>query len=116
MRARKQSQYYDARSSMARFSSTSMLSSCSLASRDRVREREDMRILVRQSCTHATLHRDERFSSVESACGGCSCVIKARRCSRPRMGASDKNDNSTSLIIIAGDAKRDETVCGVGDG
>jgi hypothetical protein len=32
------------------------------------------------------------------------------------MGASDKKERKTSLKMISGDVKRDDTVCGVGEG
>jgi hypothetical protein len=32
------------------------------------------------------------------------------------MGASDKNDRNTSLIIMGGDVSTDEMVCGFGEG
>lgn len=43
-------------------------------------------------------------------------MINDRSRSRPRIGASDRNDRKASLTRIAGDARRDDTVCGVGEG
>lgn len=42
--------------------------------------------------------------------------IQARSRSLPRMGAKERNDRKTSLASISGEVRRDDTVCGVGDG
>lgn len=76
----------------------------------RVRERDDSRILFRHSCIH--VQRDMRSSSLEL----CPADMKFFSRSRPIMGASDRKERKTSLKMISGDAKRDDTVCGVGDG
>lgn len=41
---------------------------------------------------------------------------QALRWSRPRIGARDRNDRNTSLVIMAGEARMDEMVCGFGEG
>ena len=76
----------------------------------RVREREEKRILVRQSFTH--VQRDCRSSSREGDPGD----INERNRSRPRMGANDRNERKASFVRISGDVKRDDTDCGVGEG
>ena len=76
----------------------------------RVREREDRRILFRQSCAH--VQRDMRSSSLKCVAGD----MKLRRRSRPKMGASDRKERKTSLRMISGEVRRDDTVCGVGEG
>ena len=47
---------------------------------------------------------------------GAAGAIIARRWSRPRMGARDKKDRKTSLKMISGLVRSDDTVCGVGEG
>jgi hypothetical protein len=43
-------------------------------------------------------------------------VNQALRWSRPRIGARDKNDRNASLVMIDGEARTDEMVCGFGEG
>jgi hypothetical protein len=117
-RNRKYNWNHETRPSRSLFSCTST----ARCSRSRVREREAIRIFDRQSCTQT--HLDLRSSAASDAelrsdvlvREGSEGDIRARSRSRARIGARERNDRKTSLRMISGDARRDDTVCGVGDG
>lgn len=64
-----------------------------------------MAVFVRQSFTNV------HFISCSSRFGErVEIGIIARRCVRPRIGASDNTDRKTSLKMISGEANREERV------
>ena len=83
----------------------------------RVREREEERMRLRHSVTHA--HRFARSSELtaRAVCSPCACCEShALRWLRPRIGASERNDRSASFVTISGDVRIDCTDCDVGRG
>ena len=93
------------------FSRTSVSSSFWTA--DLVRDRDDERIRLLHSLTHA--HRVARSSAVAAASATGVCWdSQARRWFRPRIGASERKDSRASLVTISGDVRIDCTDCDVG--